>query len=185
MSLYNRARANLALLEEAYDNCVTVESLDLERLWDEGIRAVICDHDGVLGPNKMIMPDEYGQEFLERLVKTFGGGKVFILSNARRMEVNRRSYYDVTSVDILWLSAERKPSRDGLRQALERTSLPVEKIAVIDDGLLTGILMAVENGARPLYVKRDKLCEKIWPRIIRLCTTGAQLLLFRLARLGG
>ena len=183
MSLYARTSACLPDLMKVYNARTTVESIDPQRLKDEGIAAIIFDHDGVLGPNKGVAPDETGKAILRSFVTLFGVGNIFVLSNTRSVAEERKEYYATHLRDVIWLTAIRKPSGDGFRQVVERVGVKSNTIAVIDDGLLTGILMAVENNGHPIYAKRAELTETLWPKIIRLCTTGAQLLIYRLAAL--
>jgi predicted HAD superfamily phosphohydrolase YqeG len=124
-----------------------------------------------------------GMEILARFVAVFGKGRIFVLSNTRTVAEERRCYYEEHTPSVVWLDAERKPSADGLRQVAERVGVGMEKIAVIDDGLLTGVLMGVENGAYAIYAERRDLREGVWPKMIRLSTTRAQLLVYFWARL--
>ncbi|HJM82656.1 MAG TPA: hypothetical protein QF720_03555 [Nitrospinota bacterium] len=157
-----------------------VETLDVAMLEEEGIGAIVLDHDGVLGPNRSNGPDGQGEIFINKCLDVFGSGAVFVLSNTSSRKAVRIQVYGKHYPDVIYLVAKRKPDHDGLRIVSHHTSLPMEKIAVVDDGLMKGITMAVECGARPIYAIRLKMEESISAWIIRMITTKPQLFIVRL-----
>jgi hypothetical protein len=80
---------------------------------------------------------------------------------------------------VAYLTAKRKPEQDGVLQASWACGAPVEGIAVVDDGLLTGVLMALEAGAIAVYGLRREMEETAVARLIRLSTTAPQIIAVR------
>ncbi|VAX24520.1 hypothetical protein MNBD_NITROSPINAE02-1978, partial [hydrothermal vent metagenome] len=152
---------------------------DLQKL---GARAVILDHDGVLGANRSLLPDEAGLKLIGEMLSAFGPGKVFILSNTRAMKEGRGKAFGSSIPEVIYIRGEKKPGTGGLLMASRLSGVPAKKIVVVDDGLLTGVLMAIRGGAIPFYAKRKQLEEKLAPMIMRLTTTGAQLAIFKFVR---
>lgn len=167
-------------LKKARDRVIEVESLTPERMIDLGAEGVILDHDGILSAMGAEGPDETGEALIESLVDRFGHGKVYILSNSRSARSARFEHYEKQWPGVGYIMAARKPNATGLYQVVGLSGVPAEKIAVVDDGILTGILMAVENGAIPVYALRKELTETGWQKFWRLATTRFQLGLVKL-----
>ncbi len=157
-----------------------VEDFTEEFFKNLGAEAVVLDHDGVLGPSRSEGPDETGVETIRMAIEAFGPGRVFVLSNTRSKRDIRQDTYDRDFSGARYIKAERKPDPEGLKTVSRLSGVPVEKIAVIDDGLLTGILMAVPSGAIPVYAKRKRMNENLLAKTIRLSTTWPQIAVVRL-----
>ena len=183
LSLIALARRHAGALISMAARRATVEELTLERLRATGAWAVILDHDGVLGPNMSERPDETGMALIRRALDAFGPGKVFILSNTRRRRAVRSAFF-ATVPGVTYLIAERKPDPDGLRQASRLAGVSADRIAVVDDGPLTGGLMAITSGAIPVYAIRSSMAESPAAFLIRQLTTLPQRAVIRLLALG-
>jgi len=166
---------HIGRLSRCRRNPVYVEDMTPQWLASLGAQAIILDHDGVLGPNGSEGPDETGGMLVRNAVKVFGPGLVFILSNTHTRREARREHYEEWFKEAIYLTAKRKPDPDGVSQASWACGAPMERIAVVDDGLLTGILMAVEAGAIPVYGIRRRMDESILAMVIRLITTAPQI----------
>jgi len=173
------ARRHIRELSRLRRNPVSVESLTRKRLAEMGVKAVVLDHDGVLGPNRGVAPDEGGLELIKNAVEVCGAGMVFILSNTKSRREARRRYYTEEHGDVVYLVARAKPDPDGIMQAFWASGAPMDKIAMVDDGLLTGALMALESGAMAVYAKRRVMEESFTAWAIRLSTTWPQILITR------
>ena len=173
------ARRHIGRLSALAANPLYIEDMDEQRLATLGARAIVLDHDGILGPNMSHGPDKAGEELLKRAVAVFGAGSVFVLSNTRRTLKERRSWYENNLKDVVYLTAKRKPDQDGILQASWASGVEVEAIAVVDDGLLTGTLMALQAGAIPVYAVRREMAESARARLARLATAGTQRLAVR------
>ena len=157
-----------------------LEDISPDSLKKRGAQAVILDHDGVLGVIRSKTPDATGTKLLHDLVNEFGKGRVFILSNTKSARTSRRDMYIRLYGDVTYLMAKRKPHPEGLTMASAFSGVSCEKIAVVDDGILTGALMALENGAIPVYVTRRSLEENAAEKAGRLLVTLPQIAFVRL-----
>jgi predicted HAD superfamily phosphohydrolase YqeG len=177
--LFRIARSATAL-NDALGAPHAVEALTPQTFVDAGAEAVILDHDGILSAMGAAGPDTTGKTLLTRLVERFGHGKVFILSNSRSARGSRVETYRKEWPGVGYILAARKPNRQGIDEVAGLSGVAVDKIAVVDDGILTGILMAIETGALPYYALRGELVESIGAKLVRLVTTGIQIGLVRL-----
>lgn len=176
-----RIWANAGVLAELISTGGFVEDLTPDHLKKLGAEAVIFDHDGVLGVIRSNHPDETGAHLLHDALEVFGEGRVFILSNTKSSRTTRRDAYNEAYKKVVYLMAKRKPDPEGLKMASSLSGVPFGKIAMVDDGILTGGLMAVENGAIPIYVTRRSLKENAAEKAGRLLVTLPQIALVRLA----
>lgn len=152
-----------------------VEDITAMTFREMGAEAVILDHDGVLGSVKSLLPDESGIRLINEAISAVGVGKVFILSNTLTRRETRAAAYNQSMPDVVYLKTKRKPDPEGLLEASKMCGVPVEKIAVVDDGVLTGALMSVENGAITVYALRKELRESLWGKFERLFITWTQI----------
>ena len=173
------ARKHIRELSRLRRNPTFVESLSEKRIAEFGARVAVLDHDGVLGPNRSLGPDEAGQDLISHAVAVFGSGMVFILSNTKAMRKERRMAYGQQYTDVVYIVAKPKPDPDGVMQASWASGAPMDKIVVLDDGLLTGILMALECGAMAVYAQRRYMEESWMAWVIRLATTWPQIAIVR------
>ncbi len=166
-------------LDERLNAPIYVEELTEERFRKLGAGAVVLDHDGVLGPSRSDAPDETGIKILNGAVKAFGAGKVFVLSNTSSKREIREQRYENLVDGVRYIKSEKKPDPAGLGIASDLCKIDIRKIAVIDDGLLTGILMALSSGAIPVYAKRKRMSENLFAKTVRLSTTWPQIMCVR------
>lgn len=166
-------------LNELLNAPIWVEELSAGKFAELGAEAVLLDHDGVLGPSRSEVPDETGMEILNNAVRAFGAGKVFVLSNTSSKRDIREQRYKNLVDGVRYIKSEKKPDPAGLKIASDLSGVPIEKIAVVDDGLLTGIVMAISSGAIPVYAKRKRLSERFFAKTIRLVSTLPQIALVR------
>jgi len=176
-AILSLAAKYIAELHAAYRNVNYVEDFTTTTLADLGVKAVVLDHDGVLGPNRSEGPDETGLAILAKCVETFGSGRVFILSNTRAKQDARSRTYERIAPDVTYIRANHKPDPEGLLTASRQCGVAMGDIAVVDDGLMTGVLMAVSCGSRPVYARRRRLRETLRAKMIRLFTTWPQIMI--------
>lgn len=168
-------------LAESYQKFVYSEDIDNHFLKSRGIEAVILDHDGLLSGFRDPKPDSEGIRMLNMLIKDYGKNRLFVLSNSLSMKRERASYFLKNFPTVKYIEAANKPNIEGLLIAENLSATKREKIAVIDDGISTGILMAIVGGAYPIYSKRrGDLHESFKHRLLRLATTLPSIFLVRL-----
>ncbi|MGK7344433.1 MAG: hypothetical protein ACNS63_01325 [Candidatus Nitrospinota bacterium M3_3B_026] len=166
------------LVAEAPD----VEDIDAGELKKRGVEAVVFDHDGVLGPSLSFGPDETGRRLVREALEVFGPGRVFVLSNTRSRKRARERSYRKTFPEAIYINARRKPDPEGLKIASLHSGVPADRIAVVDDGVLTGALMALEGGAVPVYARRRSLEEGLSARVFRIAATAPQRAFLKAAK---
>jgi len=131
--------------DQAY-HCPKLLSLDLPSVQKQGIRALVVDFDGVLSAHDGPTPLREVLPWLADAVALFGD-KVFIFSNTptqARVDYFKQHYPKITFLR----PARSKPYPDGMKQVLAQTQLKPDEILMLDDRLLTGILMAIITGTQ-------------------------------------
>lgn len=158
---------------------VVVEDLTPAELRRRGAEGVILDHDGILAASRAYQPDEVGVRLIDDMLADFGEGKVFVLSNSRSRREARATYFAASYPQVPYVIARRKPDPEGFSQIVSQAKVPPGKLAMVDDGPLTGVLMALEAGAIPVYALRRRMDEGPIRKLVRLVGTWPQILLVR------
>jgi predicted HAD superfamily phosphohydrolase YqeG len=129
----------------------SISSLDCQELYQQGIRALILDFDGVLANHGEIGPAEFLKSWLAQAIMQFGENKLFILSN--NPIPGRLAYFATHYPQIQFVNSPRKkPYPDGVLKISQLAGLSSDKILLVDDRLLTGILAAVIANAKVMYI---------------------------------
>lgn len=173
-SLGFRHRRQLGrLLRETPENqsILALAPASLQRV---GIRALALDFDGVLAHHGAPCPIPETIEWLKTCQETFGGDKIFILSN--KPTEGRRQWFAEHFPDFRFISGVRKkPYPDGLQKTGELAGVPLSVILMVDDRLLTGCLAALMAGARPCYIRNPYVsfhhrpCAELFFMTLRTC----------------
>lgn len=131
------------------------------QLYEQGIRAMILDLDGVLAFHGDLEVSEDTKIWLNRCVEIFGSKKVFILSNKPS---KRRDYFNQVfpSIDFI-MGVRKKPYTDGLERVIEKTGLAAEKILLVDDRLFTGILAALQMNMPAIFITHPLVNWRLHP----------------------
>lgn len=132
--------------------------LDLEPLVlkRRGIKALILDFDGVLAPHGAPEPLKEVEAWLQDCVLHFTD-RLFVLSNQPSIE--RQAYFKkyFPSIRFVW-PKRKKPFSDGVRDIIIPLSLSPNQVLLVDDRLLTGILVAAIDGLAGCYVREPWVC---------------------------
>lgn len=151
-SLGFKHRFELRKLLETAELHFNILKLDPFSLASSGIMALALDFDGVLAPHGDSFPLPEAIIWLKTCEATFGGEQIFILSNKPTEE--RRIWFAKNFPSIRFISGVRKkPYPDGIKKAAEMAKVPISKILMVDDRLLTGCLAAIVAEARPCYIR--------------------------------
>jgi len=137
--------------------------LDLkpEALQAQGIRALVLDFDGVLAPHDAQIPLPEILSWLTQAQAVFENG-IFILSNTPTAE--RAAFFRDHYPQIVFLRPERpKPFPDGIQTVLAKTGFQPSQVLVLDDRLLTGILMAVSTQAQAKLITKPYIDWRAHP----------------------
>lgn len=117
-----------------------------------GIQVLALDFDGVLAPHAADQPLQEVIIWLQQASEVFGKDRIFILSN--RPFGPRIDWFSKHFSGIRFIGAVRKkPYPDGILRISQISSVPPNKILMVDDRLLTGSLSALQAGARVCYIR--------------------------------
>lgn len=149
-----RALAPTWFIESIYD-------LDLDKLWQRGIRGIVTDLDNTLIEWNVPEPDERLLEWVRRVRER--GFKVCIASNNGRLRVETFA----KPLGVPFLSRAGKPRRRGLRAALELMGTTPETTALLGDQVFTDILGGNRLGLMTVLVHPIARREFIGTRLVR------------------
>ena len=139
----------------------SIFEIDLDRLWERGIRGIITDLDNTLIGWNVPEPDVRAREWFERIkVKGF---KVCISSNNRAWRV--ASF--VASLGIAAIPRASKPRRRSFREAMEIMGTTPPETVVIGDQIFTDILGGNRAGLMTILVVPLSNREFIGTRLVR------------------
>lgn len=130
----------------------TIYEIDLDQLWDMGIRGVIVDLDNTLVAHNdpQVTP---GLVNWIATVKQKGFGLVIVSNN----NDNRVKKFG-TIVDLLFVSAANKPLKSGFFKAVSHMGLKLGQVAVVGDQIFTDIWGGNRCGMVTILV--DPIWEK-------------------------
>lgn len=130
----------------------TILDLDPLQLKNKGIQLLILDFDGVLAAHAASDPLIRVQDWLEKAVSVFEVNQLFILSN--QPTTRRKLYFASYFPEIVFIHPKRKkPYIDGIRLIIDQQGVDPQKVLLVDDRLLTGILAAEIAGIQGCYVR--------------------------------
>lgn len=138
-----------------------VESVDLSAMKDAGKSLVLLDVDNTLLPWR-------GDEFPSTVIEWIRGGKALglqfcILSNTRHPERLERLS---KTLDIPYIRAKFKPSRQMYFMALDNYGAKPEGAVMIGDQLLTDVLGANRSGIDAVWIKPVGKREFVGTRVV-------------------
>ncbi|WAH38515.1 YqeG family HAD IIIA-type phosphatase [Alicyclobacillus dauci] len=111
----------------------SIYEIDLEKLWNAGLRLILTDLDNTLVPwNHPSVPDTL-EQWLKRAHER--GFHVCIVSNNASGRVE--SFSQVSGLPAV--GAARKPKPEGFRKALDRFHMRPEQAVMVGDQLFTDI----------------------------------------------
>ena len=145
-------------------NVRSIYEIDVQALWDTGVRGIITDLDNTLVGAKNPHATPELMTWLKRLQSI--GFKIVIVSNNNALRVSRFA----EPLSIPYIFRARKPGNTAFRQALEKMSLTPKQTVVIGDQMLTDVLGGNRMGlytilVRPIELKDEGFFTKINRRI--------------------
>jgi HAD superfamily phosphatase (TIGR01668 family) len=132
------------------DRCTGgLEDISLDELWAEGYRAILLDLDNTVTAWKSCEVPAAKAEWIGRAKERFG---VCIVSNTIRGERLKRlaAGFGIEHVARWWRG--RKPSPQGLREAMARLASTPEQTVMIGDQVLTDIWAGRRAGVHTILV---------------------------------
>ncbi len=146
-------RALSGFLKKEPPRCTpTLLNVSPETWYAQGIRVLVLDFDGVLSFYQGDAPLAAINDWLN-LAKQVFGDAIFVLSNLPTPA--RQTLFETQYPGIHLLPAKRKkPYPDGIQAILDKTGCTAKELLLVDDRLLTGIVLAVSLGARACWVTK-------------------------------
>lgn len=150
------------LIKPTYSIDGDVTDIDLDALYESGLRGLIFDLDSTLMESKTGVITSAVGDWLGKARPRF---KMIVLSNNKRLD-----YLDAVSLvlDMKVIGHAAKPFRSGFTQALTELALPPEEVAIIGDRPLTDILGGQMSGLSTVLVKPLKtIQDPAWKSFLR------------------
>lgn len=129
----------------------TLEEIDLIRLSEQGVKAVILDIDNTLVPPHTPVADARAKAFVEALKTKFS---VCIVSN----NIFERAKKFADSLEADFICDGNKPAKKPFLLALNKLQVSPEKTAVIGDQIFTDVWGANRMGMVAVLV--DPICDR-------------------------
>jgi len=118
-----------------------LSELTPQRLDAANIAVLILDFDGVLAWHDADVPLPEVNEWLKGLAQTLGEHRLALFTN--KPKPGRLAYFKMHFPSLYIVHGVRKkPYPDGVTQVANYKGIPVHRVALLDDRLLTGMLSA-------------------------------------------
>ncbi len=115
-------------------NQITLAALD-----QADVAILVLDFDGVLGPHNVNRPSKEAHAWLLALSQTIGENRIALLTNKPKPARLRYFAENFPSIFVLE-GAKKKPYPEGLSLIASYKGVPVHRVVLVDDRLLTGML---------------------------------------------
>ncbi len=116
-----------------------LSEITLDKLDEADVAILVLDFDGVLAPHNAAIPSKEAELWLIKLSQTIGEHRIALFSNKPKPE--RIAYFAKKFPSIFFLQgAKKKPYPDGLEMIAQYRGVPVHRLLLVDDRLLTGML---------------------------------------------
>ena len=152
----NDHRADLKkVLKDKTLSIQTLSDLDPKILYEQGIRVVVFDFDGVLTPHGDLVIEAKDLLKLQAFCEVFTQPNILIWSNnpvPARMRFLQEHFPGVS-----WLDGVDKPNPESLQRLIHAKGCDPKVVLMIDDRLLTGILAGILAGTQVRLVKKPKI----------------------------
>lgn len=167
LKIYSNIKLFLYVIKKAYLNRLELQSflyqkeknrkcitdIDLNSIEKSGIKSLVLDFDGVISPHDHYIPSKSITIWLKKAIKIFGSGKIFILSNNSK-NADRIKYFNKNFKEIIFIKNRyMKPYPYDICNVLKKNNIKTFKsIMIIDDRLLTGILLSLIIKTEAIFI---------------------------------
>lgn len=152
----------------------SLEAISAKDLDAAHVAVLVLDFDGVLASHGEVQPCEKALKWLKKLSLEIGEQRIVILTN--KPFAARISYMQQTFPSILLVSGIRKkPYPDGLYSIALQKGVPIYRLLLIDDRLLTGILATQIANCQARYFVNPEQSFKRKP-IPELCFASLRII---------
>lgn len=139
----------------------SIHQIDIDRLRERKIRAVITDLDNTLVEWDRPLATPEVEQWLLRLREA--GIQVTVVSNNKQDRVNR--FCSPLGVRYIW--AARKPNRQAFLRAVREMNVQIEETVVIGDQLFTDVLGGNRLGFHTILVVPVAQTDGFWTKFNR------------------
>lgn len=139
-----------------------VTAIDLDALWDRGIRLLLIDLDNTLLGWKGSDLSEEVTHWMARVHAV--GFSVCLVSNAAAARLRVQAQ----RLNVDYVPVAKKPSRRGLRKAMQRFQRGPEETAMIGDQVFADVLAGNRLGIYTILVVPIDLREQWYMRLVRM-----------------
>lgn len=122
--------------------------INLEQLWSEGKRGIICDIDNTLCRDEQFEVEPFAIDFINKAKAM--GFKICLMSNNGKARVEPVAEF----LDCCYHYKAHKPKREAYDICLEKIGVPLEKAVMVGDQLFTDILGANRIGLYSVLVEK-------------------------------
>jgi len=152
MSVYRCKSALHKFIHSREKSASSILDLDIKHLKQKGIKNIILDFDGVISAHNKEKPDKKVKLWLHNAIKTFGHKHIFVLSNNKNS--NRLKYFNKHFPKLVFSENKYyKPYPYDIYKLIKKFNIKnLTNIILIDDRLLTGILLSLTVGINSLYI---------------------------------
>ncbi|MBE7059483.1 MAG: YqeG family HAD IIIA-type phosphatase [Ruminococcaceae bacterium] len=124
-----------------------VSGIDLETLWKNGKRGILCDIDNTLCRDEQFYIEPQSAEFIRRAKEL--GFKICLMSN----NGNSRVEPVASELSLPYNAKSGKPKAAAYLNSLKKIDVPLENAVMVGDQLFTDILGANLIGLYSILVK--------------------------------
>ncbi len=153
---FQQAWKHRAQLKQVKKNDFSIKQLiEIKADWlkSKNIKVLVLDFDGVMAAHGEALPCEEVVSWLQNLSKEYMQKNIYILSNKPTEE--RRAYFKENFPEVTFVGGVRKkPYPDGMLEVVRLSGIEADKIALVDDRLLTGCLACLLAGAKPIWLTK-------------------------------
>lgn len=138
---------------------ITAKSLD-----DQGIAVLILDFDGVLAAHDELEPAPDVAIWLRKLSLEIGEQRIALFSNKPKPERIRYFKSHFPSIHFVQ-EVRKKPYPDGILEVANYRGVPMHRVMLVDDRLLTGMLATCLAYSQGKYLRKPM--RNLWRRPIK------------------
>lgn len=133
-----------------------LQDLDVQALFDEGIRGILLDLDNTIMPWNSDAIDPEVTEWVRRAKQTSLG--LCLVTNARHARVTRA----IEPLGLPFVALARKPMLKGFRRALKILGTQPKQTAMVGDQIFTDVLGANMMGMHSVLIELPDPREQWW-----------------------
>ena len=136
--------------------------LDIDKIKEKGFSYLVLDFDGVLSGYNHTKPYPKVEIWLNKSISTLGKNHIFILSNKKKS--SRLSYIKEKYPSIIFIDNKKvKPYANDLKDVIKKYDVNKKCVLLLDDRLLTGILLSAIIGIKAKFVTKPFVSWKKHP----------------------